>query len=69
MVSINAIGNEHSIEYKNWLKSLKGRVQPKTTWKPNEEQMDALNSARWNAPFKIEILDSLYNDLKKLRDE
>ena len=49
-----------------WLKSLKDRIQPKTTWKPSEEQMDALNSARWNAPFKIEILDSLYNDLKKL---
>ena len=26
MVSINAIGNEHSIEYKNWLKSLKQRI-------------------------------------------
>ena len=51
-----------------WLKSLKDRVQPKTTWKPSEEQMDALNSARWNGPFKIEILDSLYNDLKKLTE-
>ena len=26
MVSINAIGNEHSIEYKNWLKSIKQRI-------------------------------------------
>ena len=26
MVSINAIGNEHSIEYKNWLKSIKQRM-------------------------------------------
>ena len=48
----------------DWLKSLKERI----TWKPSEEQMDALNSARWNAPFKIEILDSLYNDLKKLTE-
>ena len=52
----------------DWLKSLKDRIQPKTTWKPSEEQMDALNSARWNAPFNIEILDSLYNDLKKLTE-
>ena len=48
----------------DWLKSLKQRY----TWKPSEEQMDALNSARWNAPFNIEILDSLYNDLKKLTE-
>lgn len=26
LVSINVIGNEHSIEYKNWLKSLKERI-------------------------------------------
>lgn len=29
MVSINAIGNEHSVEYKNWLKSLKERIGEK----------------------------------------
>lgn len=39
---------------------------PQNMWKPSDEQMDALNCARWNAPFNIEILDSLYNDLKKL---
>lgn len=26
MVNINAIGNEHSVEYKNWLKSIKERI-------------------------------------------
>ena len=34
-------------EYKeahNWLESLKGRVQPKSQWKPSEEQMKALRS-------------------------
>ena len=55
---------EDDIVYANWLKSLKERC----AWKPSEEQMDALNSARWNAPFNIEILDSLYNDLKKLTE-
>lgn len=48
----------------DWLKSLKDRY----IWKPSKEQMDALNNARWNAPFSIEILDSLYNDLKKLTE-
>jgi len=61
-------GMQNSVSCEKWLKSLKDRIQPKTTWKPSEEQMDALNSARWNAPFKIEILDSLCNDLKKLTE-
>jgi hypothetical protein len=39
MVSINAIGNEHSIEYKNWLKSLKTRVQPKQEWSEGDEDL------------------------------
>ena len=28
----------------DWLKDLKDRVQPQTTWKPSDEQMDALDS-------------------------
>lgn len=63
----------------NWLKSLKARY----TWLPSEEQMDALKGALYDAiwqydfkgsPIKEEVtrrhaetIESLYNDLKKLR--
>lgn len=60
----NLLSNNEYAWIINKLKSLK----PQPHWKPSEEQMDALNSARWNVPFKIEILDSLYNDLKKLTE-
>ena len=52
----------------DWLKSLKGRY----TWKPSDEQMDVLlgeaNAWTKGCP-KQKILESLYNDLKKLRGE
>jgi hypothetical protein len=68
MVSINAIGNEHSIEYKNWLKSLKDRY----IWKPSNEQMHAFEQVYdwYNNNFApSETLTSLYDDLKKLKGE
>lgn len=50
----------------DWLKSLKDRY----TWKPSDEQMDALLSevTAWTkgCPKQI-VLESLYNDLKKLK--
>lgn len=50
----------------NWLKSLKERY----TWKPSDEQMDALeNTIRYGEEESIGILSLLYNDLKKLREE
>jgi hypothetical protein len=68
MVSINAIGNEHSIEYKNWLKSLKERY----TWKPSDMQMKALHDLNITGGIsyigKGQELINLYNDLKKLTE-
>lgn len=48
----------------NWLKSLKDRV----AWKPTEDQMKALIAAIGKAynTDNAEILNSLWNDLKKL---
>lgn len=55
-----------------WLESLKGRVQPQNHWKPSKEQMQALLSEveGWvkGCP-KQKVLESLYNDLKKLTEE
>lgn len=52
----------------DWLKSLKERY----TWKPSDEQMQALSNAGNSfRPFEEghKVLWSLYNDLKKLREE
>ena len=50
-------------EMEDWLKSLKGRVQPQTTWKPSDEQMAQLKKyCPDNRP-----LTSLYEQLKKLK--
>ena len=58
-----------SQEYINWLKSLK----PQPTWKPSEEQMDALDNFIYAKYLNVEkheaAVKSLYQDLKKLRGE
>lgn len=49
----------------NWLKSLKDRL----SWKPSKEQMDALLGVMVESGYNYidyNILESLYNDLKKL---
>ena len=60
---------QNSVTCENWLKSLKDRVQPQKTWKPSEEQMEVLLSEvkGWTrgCPKQI-VLESLYQDLKKL---
>lgn len=49
----------------NWLKSLK----PQKQWKPSDEQMEALwNILHPDDPYYVD-LSSLYNDLKKLKEE
>ena len=58
----------------DWLKDLKDRVQPQTTWKPSEEQIDALHDAavyvdKSMLPYPKGILMKLYKQLKKLREE
>lgn len=59
-----------------WLKGLKDRVKPKTTWKPSDEQMDALEhfvrsigESGYASPHdnNTKLVYSLLSDLKKLR--
>lgn len=52
----------------NWLKSLKDRVQPRNQWKPSKEQMKALWNVYQGGKEQAELA-TLYNDLKKLREE
>ena len=60
-----------------YLKFLKGRVQPQNTWKPSEEQMNALwdkisNDNLPNSEKEISqqvALTELYEQLKKLKGE
>ena len=63
---------EDDVVYANWLKSLR----PQSQWKPSDEQMGALRDAivyveGCNSTFKGSgsVLEKLYNDLKKLREE
>ena len=63
---------EDDVVYANWLKSLR----PQSQWKPSDEQMGALRDAivyveGCNSNFKGSgsVLEKLYNDLKKLREE
>ena len=50
--------------YGNWLKSLKERY----TWKPSDEQMEALDEAVHGKISESNALWYLYNDLKKLTE-
>ena len=55
-----------------WLKSLKDRVLSQNTWKPSDEQMNALDSTLHYSQVShnsFEHLNSLFNDLKKLKEE
>ena len=61
------IGNEELKSILDWLKSLR----PQTTWKPSDGQMNALKEAcdeHWE-PDGLDPLYTLYQDLKKLREE
>jgi len=64
----NDMGNLWYAE--RWLKSLKERY----TWKPSDEQMGTLeqwlkdNQYKGNAKYCYPIFESLYQDLKKLRE-
>ena len=54
-----------------WLKSLKDKVKPQNTWKPSEEQMEALESATENCAYSEyqDCLRELIEQLKKLMEE
>jgi len=49
----------------DWLKSLR----PRNQWKPSEEQMGVIEAVINNRSFQRRHLDSLYEQLKKLREE
>lgn len=62
--------NEFKEPYKkecDWLKSLR----PQSTWKPSDEQIGSLKLFIEHSPDYVysEALQSLYNDLKKLREK
>ena len=53
-----------------FLKSLKYRVLPQNTWKPSDKQMEALyEETQKSDRIRDDRIVSLYNDLKKLREE
>jgi N-acetyl-anhydromuramyl-L-alanine amidase AmpD len=52
----------------DWLESLKNKVAPQNTWKPSDEQMDALWFYAEQNNHAGAVLTSLYNDLKKLKE-
>ena len=65
--------NQLSGKQTDWLKDIKYRYfsQHQNTWKPSDEQMKVL---QWCMPLWVEpkskaILESLINDLKKLRED
>ena len=63
-------GDIYAKELHDWLKSLKERY----TWKPSEEQLNALHDAavyveKSMFPYPKGILMKLYKQLKKLREE
>lgn len=69
--AVNVEGVEKEID---WMESLKDRIN----WKPSDEQMDALQYVcrNLNPPLSdklgwdsIKTLESMYHDLKKLREE
>lgn len=55
----------------DWLKDLKDRVQPQTTWKPSREQIMALRWVLNHIPYDShkEEISGLLEQLKKLREE
>ena len=55
-----------------FLESLYKKLQPQPQWKPSKEQMNALDSTLQYSQVShnsFEYLNSLFNDLKKLREE
>lgn len=69
----NGKNTDEHCDTTDWLKSLKDRVQPQTTWKPSDEQMKALYNAlslAKNCGEEIAFdLRTLHEQLKKLREE
>lgn len=64
------LSNKEGVWIKNKLKNIKDRVQPQSAWKPSDEQMkwfgDILDYHQFSTKGQ-KIMQSLYNDLKKLK--
>lgn len=68
------LNDKYKGELKAFVESLRNRLIKSDTWKPSEEQMDALNEAvggyraedTASCETTAEILESLYKDLEKL---
>ena len=56
------------IDADNWLKLLKDKIQPNSIWKPSNEQMHELANACCGKVWNLDYLNSLYQDLKKLKE-
>ena len=65
MINNAPLDVENIKEQISWLKSLR----PQTTWKPSDEQMDALKSSAYCQDKKMsKVLFELYQDLLKLKE-
>ena len=69
MTTKRIIGDKECIDLQNWLKSL----IPQNRWKPSGEQMEGLECTIKTLKYQLNVgdnrLNSLYNDLKKLRED
>ena len=53
----------------NWLRKLYNRMQPQNRWKPSDEQIGVIEAVINIRSFQRMHLESLYEQLKKLREE
>ena len=51
-----------------WVAWLEKQGEQRPAWKPSDEQMEALKGVQ-EGVFRLGILESLYNDLMKLREK
>ena len=64
----NTNGQEDLDKARNWLYNRLKSLKPQNTWKPSDGQMERLKGTINSLPHQ-EVLYSLYQDLKKLKDE
>ena len=68
----NTNGQEDLDKARNWLYNKLKSLNPHNRWEPSDEQMDALDSTLQYSQVShnsFEHLNSLFNDLKKLREK
>ena len=65
----NTNGQEDLDKARNWLYNKLKSLRSGSHWKPSDEQMENLSRAFNSGTFRTSLLMSLYQDLKKLREE